>query len=69
MKSLAQSSFLKLALVPLMAALAGTFLVLLIYFFQPISNNKSPQGVYQDQIGIVQTDSPISTKKVLHQIL
>lgn len=69
MKSITQISFLKLALVPLTAAIAGTFLVLLIYFFQPQIPQKPSPGVYQDQIGLVQTDSQVSDSQVLHQVL
>ena len=71
MKSFARSTFLKIALVPLTAALTGTVLVLLLYVFQPSLTSKpsQTQGIYQDHIGIVQTDSQVFTNPANIQIL
>ena len=69
MKTIARSTFLKLALVPVTAALAGTFLVMLFYFCQPGIENSTPSGTYQDQVGLVETGSAMVSSGGVGQIL
>ncbi len=59
MKSIARSTFLKLALIPLTAALAGTLMLLAIYWVQPSPIDRSADSSYQNEIGLVQTGSQI----------
>ena len=61
MKSITRSTFVKIALVPVTAALAGSLLVMLLYIFQPSSPQKGGQGIYQDQVGIFQSGSQMVT--------
>ena len=61
MKSIARSTFLKLALIPLTAALAGTLMLLTIYWIQPSPIDRSTDSSYQQDIGLVQTGAQINS--------